>query len=79
MLKIEIVLASIDVCFAFRIPDEGLGYIIGVLFGVEILRSSIWINYSDSKHWLAAIRVISYDPVNSFILITNESSDDVMF
>ena len=65
--------------FVFRIPDEGLGYIIGVLFGVESLRSLIWINNSDSKHWLAAIRVISYDSVNSFILIINESSDDVMF
>ena len=65
--------------FVFRIPDEGLGYIIGVLFGVESLRSLIWINNSDSNHWLAAIMVISYDSVNSFILIINESSDDVMF
>ena len=65
--------------FVFRIPAEGLGYIIGVLFRVEILRSLIWINNSDSKHRLAAIRVISYDSVNSFKLIIRESSDDVMF
>ena len=65
--------------FVFRIPDEGLGYIIDVLFGVESLRSFIWINNSDSKHWLVAIRIISYDSINSFKLIINESSDDVMF